>query len=299
MKKLWIIFLSVIIVALAGCGMEAEQTETEESQTAETVEETKPQAKDQAVDESTAETESREEKASEDGNTQKEAEKAEESGEETQAVSEAIISTEAAFANNVAENGDEKKSESNAAESSSAESKADTTGESKAAESSNEQTAESTEAAKSENVTETVKEQPQQEVKAEPEPEPQPEPQYSAVSYNPDNVVSLAIAKCQAGGMMTTEQELDMLLAEGRITQDEYNQYYPLDGMENSYYSVFVNVDLNKAATISGRLLESEEEIADHIAGMLLLEVNPVFNIRCVGTYDTGGETFYEFRCYR
>ena len=301
MKKLWIILLSVIVAALAGCGMEAKQTVSEESRMAEeTVEETKPQAKDPALNESTAETGSREEKASEAGNTQKEAEEAKESSEETQAISEAIISMEAAFENNVAE-------------SNSVESKADTKGESKLAESSNEQVAESVNMTNSESVTETVPEQPQPEVKtepqpepqSEPEPEPQPEPepetepQYSAVSYNPDNVVSLAIAKCQAGGMITTEQELDMLLAEGRITQDEYNQCYPLDGMENSYYSVFVNVDLNKASTISGRLLESEEGIADHLAGMLLLEADPIFNLRCVGTYETGGETFYEFRCYR
>ena len=86
---------------------------------------------------------------------------------------------------------------------------------------------------------------------------------------------------------------------QGKITKEEYNEYYPLDGLEDSYYSVFVNIDLNKAATTSGRLLGSEEGIADYIAGMLLLESNPIFNIRNVGTYKTGGETFYEFRCYR
>ena len=135
------------------------------------------------------------------------------------------------------------------------------------------------------------------EEKEEPKPEPKPEPQ--EVSYNPDRVVSLAISKCQAGGMVTTEQNLLNNLNAGKITQEEYDECYPLDGLEDSYYSVFVNVDLNKAATTSGRALGSEEAIAKYIADMLLLESDNVFNIRYTGTTKTSGETFYEFRCYR
>jgi outer membrane biosynthesis protein TonB len=135
------------------------------------------------------------------------------------------------------------------------------------------------------------------EEKPKEKPEPKPEPQ--AVSYSPERVVSLAISKCQAGGMVTTEQHLKDNLNAGKITQEEYDEYYPLDGLEDSYYSVFVNVDLNKAATTSGRTLGSEEEIAQYIADMLLLESDSVFNIRYTGTTKTSGETFYEFRCYR
>ena len=135
------------------------------------------------------------------------------------------------------------------------------------------------------------------EEKPEEKPEPKPEPQ--AVSYSPDRVVSLAISKCQAGGMVTTEQNLLNNLNAGKIMQEEYDEYYPLDGLEDSYYSVFVNVDLNKAATTSGRALGSEEAIAKYIADMLLLESDNVFNIRYTGTTKTSGETFYEFRCYR
>ena len=102
------------------------------------------------------------------------------------------------------------------------------------------------------------------EEKPEEKPEPKLEPQ--AVSYSPDRVVILAISKCQAGGMVTTEQHLKDNLNAGKITQEEYNEYYPLDGLEDSYYSVFVNVDLNKVATTSGRELGSEEEIAQYIA---------------------------------
>ena len=146
---------------------------------------------------------------------------------------------------------------------------------------------------------ENTKAEEKTEEKPEPKPEPKPKPEPQEVSYNPDRVVSLAISKCQAGGMVTTEQHLKDNLNAGKITQEEYDEYYPLDGLEDSYYSVFVNVDLNKAATTSGRALGSEEAIAKYIADMLLLESDNVFNIRYTGTTKTSGETFYEFRCYR
>ena len=72
-------------------------------------------------------------------------------------------------------------------------------------------------------------------------------PQPASVAYSPQNIVSLAIAKCQAGGMITTQQNLQNHLNDGSITQEEYNEYYPYDGMEGSYYSVFVETDINKA----------------------------------------------------
>ena len=133
----------------------------------------------------------------------------------------------------------------------------------------------------------------------EPKPEEtkQQEKTVTAVSYDPASVCSKAVAKCQAGGMITTTDNLANLLAEGKITQEEYNSYYPYDGL--GYYSVFVETDLNKASTTSGRKLGSEEEIADYIAGMMLLETDPVFNIEYAGVYNLNGTDFYEFRCYR
>lgn len=152
---------------------------------------------------------------------------------------------------------------------------------------------------------ETVKPEPEP-VTPEPEPEPptptpepEPEPIVETVSYDPNTVVSLAIAKCQAGGMITTQDNLANALAEGKITQEEYDDYYPYDGLENSYYSVFVETDLNIAATTSGTRLGSVDAIADHIAGMLLLESSPVFNIVYAGVYNLNGTDFYEFRCLR
>lgn len=127
----------------------------------------------------------------------------------------------------------------------------------------------------------------------------EPVTEAKAISYSPDAVVALAIAKCQAGGMITTQDNLANALAEGRITQEEYNEYYPYDGLEDSYYSVFVENDLNKASTMSGQVLGSEDAIAGYIADMLLLENSPVFNVVYAGTYIQNGTTFYEFRCLR
>lgn len=131
----------------------------------------------------------------------------------------------------------------------------------------------------------------------EPEETKQQGQTVTAVSYDPVSVCSQAVAKCQAGGMITTTDNLASLLAEGKITQEEYNSYYPYDGL--GYYSVFVETDLNSASTTSGRKLGSEEEIADYIAGMMLLETEPVFNIEYAGVYNLNGTDFYEFRCYR
>lgn len=122
-----------------------------------------------------------------------------------------------------------------------------------------------------------------------------PEAEYTG--YDPNRVASLAIDKCKAAGMISLPENLDNLLAEGKITQEEYNEYYPYDGC--GYYSVFVETNLNLASTISGSRLYSEEEIADYIAGMMVLEVEPYFYIECAGTYQGNSTAFYEFRCYR
>jgi len=122
-------------------------------------------------------------------------------------------------------------------------------------------------------------------------------PQAEYVGYDADRVARLAIDKCKAAGMISLPENLDNLLAEGKITQEEYNEYYPYDGC--GYYSVFVETNLNLASTISGRRLYSEEEIADYIAGMMVLEVEPYFYIECAGVYQGTHTDFYEFRCYR
>lgn len=122
-------------------------------------------------------------------------------------------------------------------------------------------------------------------------------PQAEYVGYDADRVARLAVEKCKAAGMITLPENLDRLLAEGKIMQEEYDEYYPYDGC--GYYSVFVETNLNLASTISGERLCSEEEIADYIAGMMVLEVEPYFYIECAGVYQCNSVEFYEFRCYR
>lgn len=122
-------------------------------------------------------------------------------------------------------------------------------------------------------------------------------PQAEYVGYDADRVARLAVEKCKVAGMIALPENLDRLLAEGNITQEEYNEYYPYDGC--GYYSVFVETNLNLASTISGERLCSEEEIADYIAGMMVLEVEPYFYIECAGVYQGNSVEFYEFRCYR
>ena len=123
--------------------------------------------------------------------------------------------------------------------------------------------------------------------------------QYTPVSYDPYEVVRKSIAKCQKGGMITTEDNLKRLLKEGKITKEEYDEYYPLDGMEDSYYSIFVNVDLYKATDIVGNKYGSVDAIANDIAEMMMLENDPLFNITYAGKTTLNGEVFYEFRCHR
>ena len=112
-----------------------------------------------------------------------------------------------------------------------------------------------------ETTPEIPREEPAEEVTEEPEEE-------AFVAYDPNYVVALATEKTKAYGKILVWENLDRLLAEGSITKEEYNEYYPYDGLENSYYSVFVETDLSKDSTTSGRMLVSEEGTAAiHYAG--------------------------------
>lgn len=129
-----------------------------------------------------------------------------------------------------------------------------------------------------------------QQEQTEPEETKQQEQTVTILPYDPVSVCSQAVAKCQAGGMITTTDNLASLLAEGKITQEEYHSYYPYDGL--GYYSVFVETDLNAASTMSGRKLGSEDGIADYIAGMMMLETEPVFYIDIQGCAALTGQNF-------
>ena len=158
------------------------------------------------------------------------------------------------------------------------------------------ETTESNPETATETTTEIPREEPAEEVTEPTTEEPEEE---AFVAYDPNYVVTLAIAKTKAYGKILVWENLDRLLAEGSITQEEFAEYYPYDGLENSYYSVFVETDLNKASTTSGRMLVSEEGIADYIAEMLALETGPYFAISYAGIYVGASGDFYEFRCHR
>lgn len=149
---------------------------------------------------------------------------------------------------------------------------------------------------KPEPATETTQEIPREEPAEKVTEEPEEE---AFVAYDPNYVVALATEKTKMYGKILVWENLDRLLAEGSITKEEYNEYYPYDGLENSYYSAFVETDLSKASTTSGRMLVSEEGIADYIAEMLALETGPYFAISYAGIYEGTSGDFYEFRCYR
>lgn len=120
---------------------------------------------------------------------------------------------------------------------------------------------------------------------------------YKPKHYSPKKVVKLAMQICKDNGMISTADNLRAALKEGRITKEEFEDYYPTDGL--GYYSVFVETDLKKASTISGRRLRSVRAIAEHIAAMMLLEKEPYFYIAYKGKIKYGKTTYYEFRCYR
>lgn len=165
---------------------------------------------------------------------------------------------------------------------------------------SEEPVAEETTEAAPEPTTEASTEEPSEEPTEEVTEPTTEEPEEEAfVAYDPNYVVALATEKTKAYGKILVWENLDRLLAEGKITQEEYDEYYPYDGLEDSYYSVFVETDLNKASTISGSPLVSEEGIADYIAGMLALETGPYFAISYAGIYEGTNGNFYEFRCHR
>lgn len=149
--------------------------------------------------------------------------------------------------------------------------------------------------------TTDVQPEKQEEVKPEPEaPVKEPEqPQAPArVEYSSQNVVALATAKTKAAGKVLLTENLDNMLASGQISQEEYNEYYPYDGA--GYYSVFVDSNMAEARSVSGSTkFNSEDDIAQYIADMLVLESGPYFLIEYAGTYDYYGKQCYEFRCYR
>lgn len=137
---------------------------------------------------------------------------------------------------------------------------------------------------------------PESELEApqEPQQHSQPEP----VSYSPQRVVQLATEKTKAAGKIYIPDDLDRMLAEGTITQEDYNDCYPTDGA--GYLEFYVATDLNEARDVSGTVkFNSEDDIAANIAGMYNSLPQQYFYIEYHGTMMYGDKECYVFYCYR
>lgn len=167
------------------------------------------------------------------------------------------------------------------------------------------QTAEKEQDSQNQGNTQNEPSQPQtagQDTKPEPEPQPTQEPQQPAqpepVSYSPQRVVQLATEKTKAAGKIYIPDDLDRMLAEGTLSQEDYNACYPTDGA--GYLEYYVATDLNEARDVSGTVkFDSEDDIAANIAGMYGSLPQQYFYIEYHGTETYGGKECYVFYCYR
>lgn len=145
-----------------------------------------------------------------------------------------------------------------------------------------------------------TKPEPEPEAPQEPQTpqEPQQPSQPEPVSFSPQRVVQLATEKTKAAGKIYIPDDLDRMLAEGTITQEDYNDCYPTDGA--GYLEFYVATDLNEARDVSGTVkFNSEDDIAANIAGMYSSLPQQYFYIEYHGTVMYGDKECYVFYCYR
>ena len=145
-----------------------------------------------------------------------------------------------------------------------------------------------------------TKPEPEPEAPQEPQTpqEPQQPSQPEPVSFSPQRVVQLATEKTKAAGKIYIPDDLDRMLAEGTITQEDYNDWYPTDGA--GYLEFYVATDLKEARDVSGTgKFNSEDDIAANIAGMYSSLPQQYFYIEYHGTVMYGDKECYVFYCYR
>lgn len=145
-----------------------------------------------------------------------------------------------------------------------------------------------------------TKPEPEPEAPQEPQTpqEPQQPSQPEPVPFSPQRVVQLATEKTKAAGKIYIPDDLDRMLAEGTITQENYNDCYPTDGA--GYLEFYVATDLNEARDVSGTVkFNSEDDIAANIAGMYSSLPQQYFYIEYHGTVMYGDKECYVFYCYR
>ena len=171
-----------------------------------------------------------------------------------------------------------------------------------------EQTSAATEKEQDSQKQSNTQNEPSQPQTTEPDTKPEQEPetpqesqqpsQPESVSYSPQRVVQLATEKTNAAGKIYIPDDLDRMLAEGTITQEDYNDCYPTDGA--GYLEFYVATDLNEARDVSGTVkFNSEDDIAANIAGMYNSLPQQYFYIEYHGTVMYGDKECYVFYCYR
>lgn len=117
-------------------------------------------------------------------------------------------------------------------------------------------------------------------------------------AYDPNKVVAIANQKLKERGLTLLPEEMDRALADGRLTKEEYDAYYPTAG--SGYWMLTVNCNLNEARDVSGTTqFHNESDIADYIAGMTVGNNVSYGYIVYGGTTDFAGKTLYMFYCYR
>lgn len=261
-KQRLFLLLSVTILLLAGCGGKENQVTEEQNVETET----------QTVLE-----------ALEDISEEKETETVTEQPEETQEATEPEESA-------TAEDDKEKDNSSEGQTSSATEKEQDSQNQSNA----------QNEPSKPQTTEPDTKPEPEPEAPQEPQTpqEPQQPSQPEPVSYSPQRVVQLATEKTKAAGKIYIPDDLDRMLAEGTITQEDYNDCYPTDGA--GYLEFYVAMDLNEARDVSGTVkFNSEDDIAANIAGMYSSLPQQYFYIEYHGTVMYGDKECYVFYCYR
>lgn len=261
-KQRLFLLLSVTILLLAGCGGKENQVTEEQNVETET----------QTVLE-----------ALEDISEEKETETVTEQPEETQESTEPEESA-------TAEDDKEKDNSSEGQTSSATEKEQDSQNQSNA----------QNEPSKPQTTEPDTKPEPEPEAPQEPQTpqEPQQPSQPEPVSYSPQRVVQLATEKTKAAGKIYIPDDLDRMLAEGTITQEDYNDCYPTDGA--GYLEFYVATDLNEARDVSGTVkFNSEDDIAANIAGMYSSLPQQYFYIEYHGTVMYGDKECYVFYCYR
>lgn len=117
------------------------------------------------------------------------------------------------------------------------------------------------------------------------------------VSYNPKKVVKLATKKVKKLGKVYIPDDLKAKLKDGRITKEEYKEYYPTDGV--GWMAIYVDTNLKQARSVSGTRLKSENAIANYIARIYSTFPQEKFYIEYHGKEKYGSKKCYVFYCYR